>query len=188
MTAEDLQRAVQVAADVLAGVEPGQLDDPTPCTAWPVRELVNHLVGGSYFFAAAIESGEFAADGPPPPDFAAGDFVGAYSVGTAKLAAALQSPDAPPERVSVPFGEFSGADFVGIATTDTLAHAWDLARATGQSTDLDPELAGRVLAAAPDLIPDAWRGDDPAPFRPEQPAPEGATTADRLAAYLGRSV
>ncbi|WP_182481252.1 TIGR03086 family metal-binding protein [Nocardioides immobilis] len=187
-TSDDLERAVRAAAAVLARVEPGQLDDPTPCTAWPVRELINHLVGGSFFFAAAIETGTFAGDGPPPPDFASGDFVGAYADGAAKLSAALRAPDAPPQHVSVPFGEFSGTDFLGIATIDTLTHAWDLARATGQSTDLDPDLATRVLASARDLVPDAWRGDDPAPFRPEQPAPDGATAADRLAASLGRSV
>lgn len=74
-------------------------------------------------------------------------------------------PWLPTKHVSVPFGDFSGADFQRIATTDTLTHAWDLAKATGQPTDLDPDLATRVLAAAPDLIPDAWRGDDPLPFR-----------------------
>lgn len=188
MTSDDLERAVRAAAAVLARVEPGQLDDPTPCTAWPVRELINHLVGGSVFYATAIASGEVGNDGSPPPDFASGDFVGAYADGAAKLSAALRAPDAPPQHVTVPFGEFAGAEFLGIATTDTLTHAWDLAKATGQSTDLDPDLATRVLASARDLVPDAWRGDEPLPFRPERPAPDGATAADRLAAFLGRSV
>jgi uncharacterized protein (TIGR03086 family) len=187
MTTEDLERAVRAATDILARVQPGQLDDPTPCTSWPVRELINHVVGGSFFYAAAIDTGEFVSDGPPP-DFASGDFVDAYADGAAKMVAGFRAPDAPTKHVSVAFGEFSGADFQGIATTDTLTHAWDLAKATGQPTDLDPDLATRVLAAAPDLIPDAWRGDDPLPFRPARPAPDGATAADRLAAFLGRTV
>jgi uncharacterized protein (TIGR03086 family) len=65
-------------------------------------------------------------------------------------------------------------------------HAWDLAHATGQPTDLDPELAGRVLAwsrAALDGVP-----RDGTPFADECPVPPGATQADALAAYLGRSV
>ena len=73
-----------------------------------------------------------------------------------------------------------------LATTDTFAHGWDLAKATGQSTDLDPELAEGLLANAP--IPDTFRGDEPMPFGPQQEAPPGATAADRLAAYLGRKV
>lgn len=188
MTTEDLERAARAAADVLACVQPSQLDDPTPCTSWPVRELINHVVGGSFFYAAAIDTGEFASDGPPPPDFASGDFAAAYADGVAKMVAGFRAPDAPTKHVTVPFGEFSGADFQRIATTDTLTHAWDLAKATGQPTDLDPDLAARVLAAAPDLIPDAWRGDDPLPFRPARPAPDGATATDRLAAFLGRTV
>lgn len=188
MTTEDLERAVRAAADVLARVKPDQLDDPTPCTSWPVRELINHVVGGSFFYAAAIDTGEFGSDGPPPPDFASGDFVAAYADGGAKMVAGFRAPDAPTRHVSVPFGEFSGADFLRIAITDTLTHAWDLAKATGQPTDLDPDLATRVLADAPDLIPDAWRGNDPLPFKPARQAPDGATAADRLAAFLGRTV
>lgn len=32
------------------------------------------------------------------------------------------------------------------------------------------------------------RGEEPAPYRPEQTAPAGAPAADRLAAFLGRAV
>ncbi len=48
----------------------------------------------------------------------------------------------------LPLGEVPGQVFIGLRTTDVLTHAWDLAAATGQSTDLDPELAVERLAAA----------------------------------------
>ncbi len=35
---------------------------------------------------------------------------------------------------------------MGLSTTVTFTHAWDLARATGQDTNLDPELATTLLA------------------------------------------
>ena len=88
----------------------------------------------------------------------------------------------------MPFGEFPGHAWMGLATTDTLTHAWDLAKATGQSTDLAPELAEQVLAVAGQAISDAVRGDEPMPFAAEKNCPDGASTADRLAAFLGRTV
>lgn len=64
--------------------------------------------------------------------------------------------------------------------------AWDLATATGQPTDLDPELADHLLAAVTTRL-----GDRPrhlTPFEDPRPVPDDASAADRLAAYLGRSV
>jgi hypothetical protein len=37
--------------------------------------------------------------------------------------------------------ELPGTAFIELRTSDLLAHAWDLASATGRPTDLDPELA-----------------------------------------------
>ncbi len=79
--------------------------------------------------------------------------------------------------------------YLAVATTDAFTHGWDLARATGQPTDLDPHLAAELLARARAFIQPAFRGDDGAkPFGPQQPAPPNATNADALAAFLGRTV
>jgi uncharacterized protein (TIGR03086 family) len=86
-------------------------------------------------------------------------------------------------------GELTGAALMGIASTDQFTHGWDLARAIGHHTDLDPELAGELLAQARDTIGDAYRGrDGVALFGPKVEAPSGACPADRLAAFLGRSM
>jgi uncharacterized protein (TIGR03086 family) len=77
---------------------------------------------------------------------------------------------------------------MGIVTTDTFAHTWDLARATGQSTDLDPELAASLLAQSRQSVQDEYRSEDGAMFGLEQTAPDGSTVADELAAFLGRRV
>ncbi|MFT4865258.1 MAG: hypothetical protein ACI8RE_001446, partial [Ilumatobacter sp.] len=66
---------------------------------------------------------------------------------------------------------------------------WDLAKATGQSTDLAPELAAQLLEASRQMIQPGFRGEDgAAPFGVEQEYPEGACNADQLAAFLGRTV
>jgi len=65
-------------------------------------------------------------------------------------------------------------------------HGWDLASATGQETELDPELAEFALAFAHRMLPPERRGDD-TPFAPVVPAPEGAGRYAQLAAWLGRT-
>jgi uncharacterized protein (TIGR03086 family) len=185
MATEGFEQAVGVARSVLANVEPEQMDGPTPCASWKVRDLVNHLVGGTYFFAA-ITKGDTA--GGEPPDFASGDYRAAFEEGSSQAIAAFAAPGALDQTVKAPFGELPGTAWMGLATTDTFTHSWDLAKATGQSTDRAPGLAEQLLAGARGSIPDAVRGDEPMPFAPEKSAPDGASAADRLAAFLGRSV
>ena len=187
MATEPFEQAVSVAKGVLANVKADQLDDPTPCASWKVRDLINHLVGGSYFFAAAT-NGDAAGDGGEAPDFASGDYRAAYEDGSKQAIAAFGAPGAMERIVKAPFGEFPGSAFMGLAMTDTFTHAWDLAKATGQSTDLAPQLAEQLLVGARQAISDAIRGDEPMPFAAQKNCPDGATAADRLAAFLGRTV
>lgn len=181
------EQAAALAKSLLANVKPDQLDDPTPCASWKVRDLINHLVGGSYFFAAAM-NGDALGDGSDAPDFASGDFKAAYEEGSKQSIAAFAAPGAMERTVKVPFGEFPGAAWLGLAATDTFTHAWDLAKSLGLSTDFAPELAEQLLAGARERITDEIRGDEPMPFAAQKECPEGATPADRLAAFLGRTV
>ena len=176
-----------MAKQVLAGVSAEQLDQPTPCATWDVRALINHIVAGSYWFAASTEAGQAPA-GDERPDFASGDFVASYQDGSSKALAAFGAPGALEKTVKLPFGEYQGAGFMGLATIDTFTHSWDLAKATGQPADLDPELAAQLLEQSKTTISDAVRGPEPMPFGPQQDAGAGASAADELAAYLGRTV
>jgi uncharacterized protein (TIGR03086 family) len=184
MTTQPLEEAIAVTRGVLAGVTPDQLGDPTPCESWDVAALINHIVGAHHFFLAGLTGKPPAASG----DFAAGDYLAAYDEVSAKVLAAFGADGVMERMITMPFGEMPGAAVMGLATNDTFQHGWDLARATGQSTDLAPELAASLLAQAKATIPPAFRGPEGAPFGAEQAAPDGASAADQLAAFLGRSV
>lgn len=187
MSDQPLEQAIQSTRAVLTGVTPEQLDAPTPCESWKVSDLINHIVGGQFFFASSV-SGQ-AADGAEPPDFSAGDFVATFDQGAAADLAAFAEEGAMERIVHLPFGDMPGSAFFGLAATDTFTHGWDLARATGQASDLAPDLAAALLAGARASISDNFRGaDSAAPFGPQQQAPAGASNADQLAAFLGRSV
>ena len=186
MSTAPYEQAIASARAVLAAVEPDQLGAETPCASWKVSDIVNHVVGGQYFFRAAME-GE--APSGEPPDFASGDYLARFEEGSSGAVAAFQADGAMDRTVTLPFGQMPGSAFLGLAATDTFVHGWDIAKATGQSTDLDPELASQLLAGARMAIQDSFRGPDgAAPFGPEQQAPAGASAADELAAFLGRTV
>lgn len=185
MSTQPFEQAVASARAVLVGVQPDQMSAPTPCASWDVKELVNHIVGGQHFFVAGMQ-------GKPPTgaddDYASGDYVAAFDDVSGQAVAAFGEDGALERTVTLPFGDMPGMAVMGLATTDTFTHAWDLAKATGQDTDLEPELAAALLEQSRTNIQDAFRGPEGAPFGPEQQAPEGASNADRLAAFLGRQI
>lgn len=185
MSTELLAQAFATTRGVLANVKPEQLDAPTPCASWNVRELVNHVVGGSHWFATTVEAGTAAP--PAETDWSAGNVLASYDEGITASLAAFGAPGAMEKILKLPFGELPGAVFMGLATSDQFTHGWDLARATGQSSDLSPELAAALLEQVKPAIPDQFRGPDgQAPFGLAVEAGASATAADRLAAFLGR--
>jgi uncharacterized protein (TIGR03086 family) len=187
MSTEMLERAFASTRSVLAGVRPDQLDLPTPCESWDVRALINHVVGGPFYFAGSVNAGVHPERADV--DYTTGDMVASYDEGSSKAVAAFAAPGALERLVTLPFGTLPASVFINIAATDAFSHGWDLARATGQSCDLDAELASQLLENARVLLPETFRGPDgQAPFGPIAPAPATASPADALAAFLGRTV
>ena len=185
MSTEPLAKAIASTRSVLAGVTADDLAKDTPCASWKVADLINHIIGAQAFFMAGL------AGTPPsaPAEPASGDFLAAYDDVSAACLAAFSEDGVMGKMYTLPFGQMPGAAFVGIATTDTFTHGWDLAKSLGQSTDLDPELAASLLASAKTMIQPGFRGEEgKAPFTAEQPAPQGCSAADQLAAFLGRTV
>ncbi|MCE9623216.1 MAG: TIGR03086 family protein [Actinomycetia bacterium] len=187
MSTAPLEQAIATAKKVLAGVTPEHLGATTPCASWKVSDLVNHIIGAQHFFGSLAQGA--APSDAAAPDFSAGDFNASFAQSAADAVAAFKVPGTMEKTLQLPWGPMPGAAFAGLAATDTFTHAWDLARATGQNTDLDPELAAGLLMGARAGIAPEFRGaDGVAPFGPEQKAPAGASKADELAAFLGRTI
>ena len=176
------RRAGENAADVIARIPAERLGDPTPCTEWDVRGVINHMVNGNLRFAALI-AGE---PGPERGEDALGnDPLAAFRGSVGELCAAFDREGVLDQTFPTPVGEAPGTLLVSMRTCELSIHTWDLAAATGQPRDLDPDLvafAESMFRARP--IP---RGGQ-SPFGPEQPVPDGAPAPDRLAAYAGRAV
>jgi len=171
---------------VLANITADQMQNSTPCASWDVAGVINHVIAAQGFFVAGMT-------GQPPSgeevDYAAGDFLAAYDEATQAAVDCFSADGALDSMVKMPFGEMPGRAVLGLAMNDNFTHGWDLATATGQSTDLAPELAAQLLASSRQMIQPAFRGEDgSAPFGAEQESPDGACNADQLAAFLGRDV
>ncbi|HYU39408.1 MAG TPA: TIGR03086 family metal-binding protein [Acidimicrobiia bacterium] len=188
MSAEVLRQAFASTGSILRNVSAEQLDLPTPCASWTVRDLVNHIVGGTTYFAVTAETGTGTAPPVGDADHTAGDFKAEFEQGAERAVKAFSADGAMEKVMTLPFGELPGSIFVLVAANDTFTHGWDLATATGQPTDLDPALAARLLEAA-QFIPDEFRGPDgQAPFGPKVDVPEPASAADKLAGFMGRQI
>lgn len=145
---------------------------------------MNHIVGGAKWFALCVETG--AAPEPDTTlgaDYAGGNVLASYDEGVKATIAAFDAAGAQEKLVKLPFGEMPGAAFMGVATNDVFAHGWDLAKATGQPTDLDPEMATQLLAQAQAFFGPAVRGPEGsgAPFGDAKDAPASGSAADKLA-------
>ncbi len=161
-------------------VRADQLGGPTPCSEWTINDLIEHVVGGNE------QVGRWAASPIEPPARPDG-LVAAHQAAAAVAHEIFAAPGGMSATFKLPLGEVPGQVFIGLRTTDVLTHAWDLAAATGQSTDLDPELAVERLAAARALVGPQFRGPGK-PFADEKPCPRERPPADQLAAFLGRTV
>jgi uncharacterized protein (TIGR03086 family) len=183
-TVDLLRQANEVVLDLLANVTPEQLPGPTVNDEWDVRTLINHLVLGNQWSTEMLAGGN-----PPRPS---GDAIGdrspreAFAETADALMAALAEPGALERIVRMPFGEMPGAGVAGFRFMDTIGHAWDLAQATGQSTDIAPELSEIAFAMTRQRLDRMDRAQTP--FKEEVPVPADAPAADRLAGYLGKRV
>jgi len=186
MDLETMKLACAATDRIVARVSPVELELPTPCAEWDVRALLNHIVGTLHLGAALLsDTAPQVAMRPgdlPAGDLLDGDPLKAYRTGVEALLAAagdgaLHRPHA------TPLGDMPGTVLGGFTTLDIAVHGWDLAKATGQDTALSDELADTVLAFAHQTL----TADTRAPrIAPEISAPAGASSTDRLAAFLGR--
>lgn len=170
-----------VAAGLTArvdGIAAGGWDRPTPCTDWTVRELVTHVVDTARRVGSLVGALDPAPAGPDD------DLVACWAAARDAIAGALADEAVATRVVSSGFGEQPFASLVGrLLCADTLLHTWDLARATGQDEQLDPEA---VTAAAAFLTPIDEAIRRPGGFAPKVEPPAGADEQTRLLCFAGR--
>ena len=188
----DLTPATQRLADLVARVSDGQLAGPTPCPAYTVGDLVEHVGGLARAFRAAAEK-----------DITSPYVNGAPAGDAARLEEGWRDRDpGRPGRAGPGVGRpgrvdrddpdreawTRPAEAVGVTVADELVvHGWDLARATGQPYETEPADAGRGAGRSWACSPARTRPAGPeVAFGPSREVPEDAPALDRVLALAGR--
>jgi len=176
------------AAVIISGIVADELSHPTPCPKYDVAALIDHLVEAGHR-AAALGGAQAPPPGDESPHVQLSDAPGQLRIAAEEAAQAWSDDSSLSLRHRMPWGEeYTGASLVDMYLAELAAHAWDLARATGQIDKLDPSLALPALEGARAMIKPQYRNmvEPGAPFGAEvYPAP-GADDWERLAAFMGR--
>jgi uncharacterized protein (TIGR03086 family) len=139
------RRTVDTWTDRVGAVGPGQWGDPTPCSSWTVRDLVNHVVGEDRWTVPLMQGRTIAEVGSGLDGDLLGDDPVASALGAASDAVAVVAELLPSAgTVHLSYGEEQMAEYVHQLAADHLVHAWDLAAATGGDTRLDEDLVSAV--------------------------------------------
>jgi uncharacterized protein (TIGR03086 family) len=171
------RRATAGAVEVARRVRPDQLGAPTPCDEWSVQDVLDHLASGTRLLAAALGADPTAAPTPATAD----DLAAGFAVCLDRLG----DPGALAHRSTSPLGfEWSGLEATAGTFMDVLVHTWDLATATGQDSELEPELVAACVAMFLPEMPE--RGRAAGIVGPEVAVPADASAQDRLLGAMGR--
>ncbi|MGS0683545.1 TIGR03086 family metal-binding protein [Nakamurella sp. GG22] len=187
-TVDQLARATQVCAGLVAGVASTGWTARTPCSEWTVRDLVVHLILGKHLFADALlpDAPRTVADTAKYLENPDADLPAAFDIAGQLLLQAFSTPDAMSRMITVPFGTIPGAVALHLRIVEMLVHGWDLAAATGTRVEFPDDLAEQEIAfSAQNLsrVPPGRRR-----FADRQSSADDAPAIDRLAALLGREV
>ncbi len=175
-----LDDIMPLLAALVAPLTAAQLDAPTACSTFAVRDVLEHMIGGATAFAAAFRGD--APAGPAP----GGDLVAAFPTAMADLQRAVHEPGALDRTISAPFGDIPGDAFARFVALDGLVHGWDIATAIGQPYNPPAHVVADVDAFARQAISEDMRsaGMFAAPVDP----PDGASPLVQLVAFTGRNV
>lgn len=122
---------------MVSSVEPADLERPTPCRDWNLRELLAHLIGQHHGFAAAVRAdtdvsvADFAPRAIDREDWRTTRWAPSLAALLGAIASApLDRPVLLPELS--PSRRFPVGDVVSFHLVDTVAHAWDAATTLGR--------------------------------------------------------
>lgn len=158
-------------AEKVAAVK--DLDAPTPCDDWSVRDLLNHMLETQRYFISAAKGEDASPPGSVPPALLSDVPAQDFNNGREELLAVFGT-----EGVIDKTGPA-----LGIAFADQLLHGWDLARATDQDATMPDGLAEAALGCIHGMFTEEQRKGV---FKPEIEAPASATPQEQLLAYAGR--
>jgi uncharacterized protein (TIGR03086 family) len=180
----EMTAAADASSRVVGNVSPGQFGQPTPCTEWDVRTLLNHLILWTSYSLERRAHGESVAPEMMERDFAAEPgFAAGYRRQLDRALVAWAEPSVWDQELNVMGSPTPASDVAALLVTEMVLHAWDLAVATGQPYTVDDTAATAALAAV-EANADLFRQYKG--FAEPVPVPADASALDKTLAASGR--
>ena len=182
--AELYVRAMASASRFVSGVPEGAWHDPTPCTEWDLRALVNHITYENLWAAELFPGKTMAEVGDRlEGDLLGDDPIAAFNRSVEAATAAVSAPGAMEAVTHLSFGDTPGSEYARELFADMLIHGWDVAKASRQDAALDAALVDAGLPLAEEVA--AMAGGSGA-FAAPVAIPGDAPAQTRLLALVGR--
>ncbi|WP_433434341.1 TIGR03086 family metal-binding protein [Nonomuraea sp. CA-141351] len=167
-----MTRATERTAGLVRAVRKEQLGLSTPCAKFDVEDLINHLEWVAEMFESLGHKGPRVEQGP---------YAGDFPERAERTLAAWSRPEAwegTSPAMGLPMSVLGHMYLV-----DMVVHGWDLARATGQEYEPDPEAVSRALRFTDQMVE---MGRQRGAFGPPVAVPDDAPPFDRLLGVIGR--
>jgi len=175
------------AAVVIAQIASADLDRPTPCTEWSVRDIINKMTASTLVFTAfgRREQPDPKLDLVHPPELIGDDPLGVYVDAAVGCRRVWRSPGAMDGTAPSTVGEFPAKAVLNARIFDTTVLTWDLARACGLEHGIDEAQASYALRVARRLVPTV-RAVNLARYADAAAVEDEAQAIDQLIAVTGR--
>lgn len=190
MTPIDLVPACAAVAELVRSVPDGRLVAPTPCAAYALGDLIDHVGGSAVAFTGAalkVAHGDGSAPGPSGDATRLGsDWRHRIPRHLTSLAEAWGRPEAWEGMTEVGGIHLPGEVAGAFALNEVVVHGWDLAMASGQAYEPDAKaLAVLVEFLGPFAEPER-SADREGLFGPVVSIHDGAPLLDRVLGLAGR--
>jgi uncharacterized protein (TIGR03086 family) len=179
-----LEIAIGYAVGSLSCVTPGSLSYPTPCAAWDLGALLEHLSDSLAALHDAIATGWVSLDVSAyalvsPAD----DLVTTLRTRAGRLLAA-SAAGGEDRAVAIAGRRLTGRQVTAVGAVENTVHGRDIAEACRCPRPIPPNLATSILAIVPLVVTGVTRNLQ---FARAIPAAAQACPSDRLVALLGRN-
>jgi uncharacterized protein (TIGR03086 family) len=189
MTSVDIEPAAQRMADLVRGVPDQMLDAPTPCPAYNLGDLLDHVGGAALAFtgAARKETGDATSQGPSGDASRLGDdWQERIPRDVAALSDAWRDPEAWDGMTKAGGVDLPGGVAGLVALDELVIHGWDIARASGQRYEPDPESLEAVHGFVSQFSEPGQEAARAGLFGPVVDVPDDAPMLDRVIGLTGR--
>lgn len=178
-------RVLDQVTECVLVVEASQLNRPTPCTDWNLRELLNHTVYELLWMPDLLEGKTVKEVGDKYEGDVLGDRVQTAwqnATGAAKAAVEKTKLDSP---VHLSSSDKSADDYIAEMAMEVLVHGWDICQALDYTLLFEQDVAEAVYEAT---LPHKEEYVEAGSVKDSVEVPDDSPVEVKLLGIMGRSV